>query len=157
MKIFISHKDVDALVAKRVADRLRIYHNIPSYLDSIDPHLYSRGEDLADYLRGRLGDCTQLLAVISETTKASQWVPWEIGVATEKEYPLATFSDGTVPPEFLTKWPYMRTEAQLDAYAEASKASQKIFESVARSTTAGVSRGMATKAFYQDLRRRLGQ
>ncbi len=157
MKVFISHKDIDAPVAKRIADRLRIYHNIPSYLDSIDPHLYSRGEDLAEYLRSRLDDCTQLLAVVSEGTKASQWVPWEIGVATEKDYPLATFSDGTPPPEFLTKWPYLRTEAQLDAYAEASKAAQRVFVGAAQSSTVAVSRGRATKAFYQDLRRRLNQ
>ena len=89
------------------------------YLDVIDAQLQKSGPDLADYIRAQLDQCTQLLAVISARTRASWWVPWEIGVATEKERFLASFVYGTATvPEFLLKWPYLRTSADLDKSAQ---------------------------------------
>src|SRR5690606_17196219 len=108
MKVFISHKREDASAAQRIASHLRSYHSIDSYLDVIDPYVDARVEFLADHIRTEMGRCTQLLAVVSRATAASQWVPWEIGVATEKDFPLATYSvEGLAPPEFLRKWPYL--------------------------------------------------
>jgi hypothetical protein len=157
MKVFISHKSVDAALATRVADRLLLVHQIQSYLDVVDPALDRKGEDLASYLRDRMGTCTQLLAVVSRSTETSQWVPWEIGVATEKDFPLATYSDGTRPPEFLAKWPYMTNFAQLDIYAQVSKASNSLYETRRFTTTAGTARSDAVKSFYSTIRSRLGQ
>jgi hypothetical protein len=157
MKVFISHKAVDAALATRVRDRLLLVHQIQCYLDVVDPALDKKGEDLAAYLRERMGSCTQLLAIVSAATQTSQWVPWEIGVATEKDFPLATYSDGTRPPEFLAKWPYMTNTAQLDVYAEVSKASNSIYESRRFANTASTARGEAVKSFYSSIRSRLGQ
>src|SRR6478735_11948042 len=121
IKVFLSHQSADATTARYVARRLKDRHGIDSYLDVIDPYIGRPGEDLAAHIRAQMGRCTQLLAVVSESTKASQWVPWEIGVATEKDHPLATFSaGGALPPEFLRKWPYLRTDFDLDQYALAS-------------------------------------
>lgn len=65
---------------------------------------------MADYIRGEMEKCTQLLAIISIRTSESPWVPWEIGVATEKERPLASFvSPPAAVPDFLRKWPYLQT------------------------------------------------
>lgn len=157
MKIFISHKSLDAALAIRVRDRLLVVHQIQSYLDVVDPALDKKGEDLAAYLRERMGSCTQLLAVVSAATQTSQWVPWEIGVATEKEFPLATYSDGARPPEFLAKWPFMTNFAQLDVYAEVSKSSNSLFESRKFTATAATARGDAVRSFYSSIRSRLGQ
>lgn len=157
MKIFVSHKNSDAALAAKVCHRLTIGHGIPCYLDVVDPALEKKGEDLATYLREKMGTCTQLLAVISPVTQASQWVPWEIGVATEKDFPLATYSDGTRPPEFLAKWPYMTNLAQIDIYAEVSKAADGVFEFRRKAITANTARAEASKSFYATLRSRLGQ
>lgn len=127
MKVFISHQKTDADIALRIANRLRINHSIDSYVDVIDSHINDEGCDLADYIRTEMAKCTQLIAVISYSTKDSQWVPWEIGVASEKNFPLATFANmQSKPPEFLEKWPVMRSIEQVDVYAQASKAAQRI-------------------------------
>jgi hypothetical protein len=98
IKVFISHQRVDALQAKAIADRLRDRHQIASYLDVMDPVIDKTGEDLTQYVRAQLGTCTQLLAVVSPATKESWWVPWEIGVASEKDYILATYGGNTTLP-----------------------------------------------------------
>lgn len=159
IKVFLSHQSADALTAAHVARRLKNIHDIDSYLDVIDPYIGRPGEDLAAHIRAQMGRCTQLLAVVSEATKASQWVPWEIGVATEKDYPLATYSAGNaLPPEFLRKWPYMRTDAQLDQYALASKSARDtLVLKRSANLTESVARGSATRDFYAQLRRGLGQ
>ncbi len=157
LKVFISHQQQDSLLAGRIAARLRIHHQIDSYLDLIDPNV-RRGEDLAAHLRKTMGTCTQLLAVVSPATRESQWVPWEVGVATEKDFPLATFSDAfTPPPEFLRKWPYLRTDADLDEYARASKNADTEYRSKSVSFGESYARSRSTSQFYSTLRAALNQ
>ena len=158
IKVFISHQAADAALALDVATKLRIRHGIASYLDVIDPYIGKPGEDLALHIQVEMGKCTQLLAVISPSTRASQWVPWEIGVATEKEFPLATFSGGQVPPpEFLRKWPYLTTDADIDRYARASLQAEASFAQKRTTLTEGVARVRSTREFYFNLRSSLGQ
>lgn len=159
IRVFLSHQSADATTAAYVARRLKDRHGIDSYLDVIDPYIGRPGEDLAAHIRAQMGRCTQLLAVISESTKASQWVPWEIGVAAEKDHPLATFSaGGTLTPEFLRKWPYLRTDSDLDQYAIASKTARNTFM---RNYTVNLSESAAQKSatgqFYSLLRHGLNQ
>ncbi|MGF9567857.1 TIR domain-containing protein [Neorhizobium sp. BT27B] len=159
IKVFVSHQKADAALAAQVAARLKVNHQIDSYLDVIDQGV-RKGEDLADHLRAEMGKCTQLLAVVSMSTATSQWVPWEIGVATEKDYPLATFSGSdALPPEFLRKWPYLRSLADLDRYAEASKTAENTF--VRRKTafheSVELAQATSTRQFFDTLRRSLGQ
>lgn len=159
MKVFISHQQADSLTAHRVAERLKNYHGIPSYLDVIDPYVQGTAESLADHIRTEMGKCTQLLAVVSNATWASQWVPWEVGVATEKNFPLATYT-GTYssPPEFLRKWPYLRNETELDAYARASQSVVTYREAYRKhSTDSNAAARFATSQFFADLRRSIGQ
>lgn len=159
IKVFLSHQSADSTIATYVARRLKNSHDIDAYLDVIDPYIGRPGEDLAAHIRKQMGSCTQLLAVVSESTKASQWVPWEIGVATEKDFPLATFAaNGAMPPEFLRKWPYLRTDADIDHYALASKSARNTF---VRKRGANFSESAAlsssTGEFFSALRRGLGQ
>ncbi|WGL26770.1 toll/interleukin-1 receptor domain-containing protein [Pectobacterium brasiliense] len=160
VKVFISHQVGDSSIANKIERYLRGAYGIESYLDTIDPTIQN-GEDLAEYIRSQLTNCTQLLAVVSEKTQESWWVPWEIGVASEKNYPLATYAEGSsLLPEYLRKWPYLRNEKDLDYYAQVSKKS--------KSSTASLKRRMgsesnsntninSTREFYNDLRRKLGQ
>lgn len=158
VKVFLSHQSADSVLAARIEKRLRENHAITSYLDVIDPYIGRRGEDLASHIQVEMSKCTQLLAIVSDTTRHSQWVPWEIGVATEKDFPLATFSTGAnLPPEFLRKWPYLRTDADIDAYARASKGAERSFTEKRRVLNEGVARIRSTGEFYANLRADLGQ
>lgn len=159
MKIFLSHQQSDSTAAIEVKSHLKLKHNIDCYLDLIDPKIKD-GEDIAAHVKEQLGQCTQLLAIVSEATKLSWWVPWEIGIATEKDYPLATFGRNVSLPEYLMKWPYLKNLTDLDTYAEVSKeAARRVttatFDSI--SSESFTYRRDATKHFYQSLRRRLGQ
>ncbi|MFJ6024339.1 toll/interleukin-1 receptor domain-containing protein [Brevundimonas sp. NPDC092305] len=157
VKVFISHQKADSGLSENIARRLRERHDIACYLDVADG-LFARGEDLADHIRSRMADCTQLLAVVLPATLASQWVPWEVGVATEKNYPLATYSgQNAVPPEFLRKWPYMRTDAELDEYARISKAADLSLRRKLILLSESVARRQVASDFYADLRRALRQ
>jgi hypothetical protein len=157
IKVFISHQKADSAKAAAIAYRLKSQHSIESYLDVIDPYL-GKGEDLALHIQVEMSKCTQLLAVVSEATRTSSWVPWEIGVATEKEFPLATFTDGTTPPpEFLRKWPYLRSMADLDIYAQASKTTEQSFIRRRSTLTEDVARVRSTREFFDTLRKGLGQ
>lgn len=157
-KVFLSHQSADSTLAAAIERRLRIVHGIESYLDVIDPYITRAGEDLARHIQLQMSRCTQLLAIVSDTTRNSQWVPWEVGVATEKDFPLATYSTGTsLPPEFLRKWPYLRTEADIDAYATASKLADRSFVTKRMTINESMARRDSTADFFSNLRSALGQ
>ena len=120
-KVFISHKNTDAAVAERVERRVS-NNGLETYLDTIDDALCSEGPDLADQLLARMGQCQQLIAVVSLQTKDSWWVPWEIGVGSEKRFRMASYSETNVSlPSYLEKWPALHTDEHIDLYCEYSK------------------------------------
>ena len=43
-------------------------------------------KSFTDHIRENLNTCTDIIVVMSEATKESWWVPFEIGMATEKRY-----------------------------------------------------------------------
>lgn len=158
IKVFLSHKNEDSEIAGAIALRLKSHHQIDSYLDVIDRNLEKSGPDLADYIRSEMDKCTQLLAVISTKTRESQWVPWEIGVATEKERPLASFvNPPAVVPEFLQKWPYLQSQHDVDRYAIVSKTTHLALQESQRRSTASIARSTAFREFHRSLKAQLGQ
>ena len=121
IKVFISHKDSDSVLAGEVGKRIRM-HGIETYLDIIDDALYKDGPDLADHLLSRMGECQQLVAVVSFSTKDSWWVPWEIGVGSEKGFRMASFSRSSVKlPSYLEKWPALHSDRDIDLYCKYSR------------------------------------
>lgn len=158
MKVFISHQRVDSDIAGTIAARLQVYHDIDSYLDIIDPVASKSGDQLGEYIRKQMSLCSQLMAVVSVATKESWWVPWEIGVATEKDYPICTFArDNTQLPEYLKKWPYLRSQQDIDEYARVSKQSEDSFRLHKSLKTEAAARRTSTENFHSTLRSRLGQ
>jgi TIR domain len=158
MKVFISHQRGDSVLAGTVAHRLKTYHQIDCYIDLIDPDASKSGDKLGDYLRAQMGLCTQLLAVVSQNTKTSWWVPWEIGISTEKDQPIATYAgDNTSLPEYLRKWPYLRSQSDLDQYARVSKAAEQTLRRERSFKTEARARESSTALFYRELRASLGQ
>ncbi|ESY82163.1 toll/interleukin-1 receptor domain-containing protein [Mesorhizobium sp. M0179] len=121
MKVFISHKGSDSDLAERVARRVRI-NGMDIYLDTIDDALTKDGPDLADLLLTRMSSCQQLIAVVSIKTKDSWWVPWEIGVGSEKNFRMASYSEQHVSlPSYLSKWPALHSDRDVDLYCQYSK------------------------------------
>jgi TIR domain len=157
IKVFISHKKEDAQLAGGIAQYLQ-NSGLRVYLDVIDTQLGKNGPDLADYIRGQLEQCTQLLAVISRHTQASWWVPWEIGVATEKERFLASFvsTDANVP-EYLEKWPYLRNQADLAVYVRESKRAEMLVEDRVAKGFQTTARAQGFRSFHTSLKASLGQ
>lgn len=157
-KVFISHKKEDADAAGEIAAYLRT-NGLSVYLDIIDSQLNKSGPDLADYIRHQLGQCTQLLAIISTRTQASWWVPWEIGVATEKERFLASFVSPEVStiPEYLEKWPYLRNRFDLDVYIRESKKAQSLVEDRVQKGFTTTARADGFRSFHTSLKAALGQ
>lgn len=148
MKVFISHKREDGEKARAIALRLKQIHLIDSYLDVIDPLIGAHdGPALAEHVQNQMNGCDSLLAVVSSATVNSQWVPWEIGIATEKRFPLATFANTLMPlPEFLQKWPYLKSDSDLDKYA-------KVLNQIkSKARTAVLSRSYTSESFNQTIR-----
>jgi TIR domain len=120
-KVFISHQNEDSSLATYVADRVR-RNGLTTYLDVIDDALKQDGSELSDHIRLKMAECDQLVAIVSSNTKASWWVPWEIGVASEKDFRIANYAREYVDlPSYLKQWPTLRSEQDIDAYCEISK------------------------------------
>ena len=159
LRVFVSHKREDEAIAVMVANRLAAQRVAP-YLDTLDPVIVAKtGDELVEHLRAAMSLCTHLMAVVSENTKKSWWVPWEIGVATEKDFPLSTYAGGDCElPDYLRKWPYLRRVADIDAWVEASrKANANVASQRYLKEQASVVQGRAAKEFYKEVRRALRQ
>ncbi len=120
-RVFISHKSDDSQLAEQVAYRVRS-NGLAVYLDLIDPALKEDGPELTEHLLSCMDKCSQLIAVVSDRTKGSWWVPWEIGVGSEKNFHMASFSVRSVKlPEYLEKWPALHSNTDIDLYCDFSK------------------------------------
>ena len=125
-KVFISHKNTDAALATKVARRIQA-NGLETYLDTIDDALVKDGPELADLLLARMSSCQQLIAVVSSQTKDSWWVPWEIGVGSEKGFRMASYSESYVSlPSYLEKWPALHTDRHIDLYCQYSKQTEVV-------------------------------
>jgi hypothetical protein len=159
-KIFISHKKDDSEKATHIHDFLKS-KRIDCYLDVLDGEIAGDGEKLTRYLRSRLNECTHLLAVLSSSTKLSWWVPFEIGLATEKEFPISTclyeISKNDIP-SYLMNWPVIQSDNQLSKYADmVLKTHQQVLtESLNKSFAYNTPKNYA-EAFHRELKSQLGQ
>ena len=70
--------------AERIAKVISLT-GLKAYLDKWDPSVNGDGVELVDHLRDRVEDCKGLVAVITEKTHASWWVPYEICMADERK------------------------------------------------------------------------
>lgn len=158
MKVFISHKQEDKLIASEIAKELK-RRDIDYYLDTEDTNSYNKGnKELTEYLKSSMRSCTDLLVVMSQATKSSMWVPFEIGMAANQELPTVTFLHyQTELPEFLTFWPRLRYMSDISKYVE--KANSRInrlqernFAKSIYSTDSFIHGESSTDAFYRELK-----
>lgn len=121
--VFISHKGEDIRVAELVGESLQ-RSGLSGYLDRWDPAVEGDSLELEDYLRSIIRETKTILAIVTENTPLSWWVPFEIGVARETHSQIATFlevdrfSAARVElPSYLKKWPILASTTSLQVWA----------------------------------------
>ena len=155
MPVFISHRTQDDAKATMIALRLERL-GVPTYQDHFDPTL-ERSHRITAKLVAAIHKCTHLMALVTEATRESWWVPFEVGVAREAPRRIATFDSSTETlPEYLTEWPVLTTEEHLDKFAatyhrdKSAKPTREKYAAAYRTIT-------TPDQFHRELKAALGQ
>lgn len=155
-KIFISHKKEDSEKAESIRNSLN-ESGVNAYLDLLEGNILLEGEQLTNHIKRRLNDCTDLLVVMSDKTQESWWVPFEIGMASQKDFPIVSYLLNNVKlPDYLNYWPTLENGADLLNYSEAIKNRDVLINESTKGFNNGYfSKNASTKDFYKDLKNRL--
>lgn len=155
MKVFISHKNTDQLIALRIQNALKTL-GVEAYLDLLDDTITEKGEELTRHIRKQLNECSDILVVLSESTKTSWWVPFEIGMAAQKDLPTVNYlQTGIILPDYLSYWPRLKSELDLAKYVVArNKARQEVLNEQ-RSGRIYANASSETQRFYNELKSQL--
>ena len=123
-KIFISHKHDDADMAERVYSCIKKQPGYDAYMVAVDDKEFKEDRELATKLRDEISKCQRIIAVISDHTKLSWWVPWEIGVGYGKNYNMASYiedhRDSLDLPSYIEDWPILNDLEGVRKYCELS-------------------------------------
>ena len=161
MKVFISHKLEDRNTALLVQQTLE-KESIDTYLDVLDSTITNDGEQLTEHIRSNLNTCSDVIVILSSATKNSWWVPFEIGMAAEKDLFIANYLLSYEKlPEYLEYWPRLKSQMDVSEYVrtrlEISR--QMISESINKGygnyTANFDGRTSETQRFYTELKKRL--
>ena len=117
--IFISHKKEDQHIAIELGNFLTTKMNVDIYLDIFDPELQEavsveNDAKIVDSITSGLKLSDILLCVISDKTKLSWWVPYEIGVADNLGLKIASIRTKEID-EFPS---FLKTKQTLDNLSE---------------------------------------
>ena len=122
---FISHKGDDTPLAETVGDIL-YESGLSAYLDKWDSQADGDSPELETHIREVIRKTPSIVAVVTEHTPLSWWVPFELGVARETESQIATFlrvdensSDVVILPSYLKVWPILTSRLELRGWAAA--------------------------------------
>lgn len=106
--VFISHKQEDKEAAQAIGEFLLNTVGVNIYLDSMDKLLQSatqleNDKLIVESIKKGLEYSTHLLCLISEQTRLSWWVPYEIGIADSKKLSISSLKLKNVQdiPSFL--------------------------------------------------------
>ncbi len=162
MPVFISHRTADNAIALQVALRLRTKHGITVYIDDIDQEVKKAQGTAAitALLVRRINACTNLLAIVSQNTQGSWWVPFEIGVARQSPRAITTMTNQTdeTLPKFLLEWPRLRGDTAVDVFAQLYKLHSRVLtERVLQKQGSVLEQISSVDQFNTTLKRALGQ
>lgn len=136
MPVFISYRHMDRAYAININTRL-LQANIKTYLDVLDPESQTT-DDITGVITRNISECTHLLAVVSERTANSWWVPFEIGEATITNRRICSFRTGpTELPLYLDKWPKLSSDKDIEFFIEAYRNELTLKRSMALGTVTG--------------------
>ena len=89
---------------------------------------------------------------MSNITRFSRWVPFEVGMAAQKDMPTATFLKEDVSlPDFLQYWPRLKRYTDIKKYVLARNDVDREYRFIYES----VSQQRKTEHFYDVLKQRL--
>ncbi len=155
MKIFISHKQQDALSANQMASELRAI-NVDYYLDLLDSSVVQSGRKLTNHIKRNLNDCTDIIVIMSNLTRFSQWVPFEVGMAAQIDMPTATFLQEDVSlPDFLQYWPRLKKVSDIRKYVLARNDVDREYQQYRSIYESATYQKRKTERFYDVLKQRL--
>jgi len=138
MSVFLSHKKENEKEALIIARYLEI-NNIQYYIDVFDPNIQDT-DDITSLLLKRVRGCTHLMAIVSEYTEKSWWVPFEIGVASEIEKRITSFQLKSIKmPDFLSKWPIIKSMEDLEIFVKLYRQDSAVNLSERKYATASIS------------------
>jgi TIR domain-containing protein len=161
MPVFISHRTADDALARTVHYRLQQIYGIKCYIDDVDRAAQSADEKaITSLIVSRLTACTTLLAIMTENTRGSWWVPFEVGVARQAPRMIATFTNlqRAHLPEYLTEWPVLRGDQAIDMFVRYYKQQQTSAQRfLLDQRGASASASSIPDAFHRDLKSALGQ
>ena len=152
-RVFISHRQSDSARAKSWADFLK-RNSIDCYLDTLDPTPQQlAGRAVSKYLHRQLQACTHLLVIFTKNTDGSMWVPFEIGISTERDIGIAIDLTTSIRdlPEYLLEWPVLENDASHQAFLEQLRRAYTV-----RDTTKSQGRRYSDQ-FHESLKRAIGQ
>ncbi|EUB87655.1 toll/interleukin-1 receptor domain-containing protein [Pseudomonas koreensis] len=157
MPVFISYRHIDRPQAMAINAQL-MQANIKTYLDVLDPESQTT-DDITGVITRNITECTHLLAVVSEKTALSWWVPFEIGEATISNRRICSFRTGQAKlPEYLDKWPKLSTASDLnffiDAYREEVSSKRSIALDSSNESFSGTYKRNAD-LFHEQLKNRI--
>lgn len=158
MKIFISHKKEDEKFAVDVQETLTQL-GVNAYLDVLDNIVANDGEALTNHIKKKLGECTDIIVILSSNTKKSWWVPFEIGMATEKDMPIVNYLLSYEElPDYLSYWPRLKTLQDVEKYVEVrNRVSRtvRVEKSINEGYYQRANSGSETQRFYAELKKSL--
>ena len=94
---------------------------------------------------------------MSENTKASWWVPFEIGMAAQKDLPTVSYlQSGVELPDYLSYWPRLKNDSDIIKYINTrARVKRQIMAERLDQSTIYASRLSETQRFYDELKRQL--
>lgn len=139
--IFISHKSEDKYAAKYVGDLLE-NAGLDIYLDSNDAGLQQatheqNASEIVSHIEKALTMSTNILVLVTEKTKESWWVPYEIGYAKKGKKDIASLLLKSVNdfPDYLKIEKTLRGLEDLKKYSQELVTYTSYYENASSSIT----------------------
>lgn len=132
VNVFIAHQKNDVHIASDVQKRLKKMQ-IKSFLDVTD-NGQTGFESITDWIVANLRKSTHVLVVYTNNTKSSEWVPFEIGMAYEREEGIAILDSQHIvgKPSYLNDLPLIPDMVSLKYFVSHCKNYSKAKEATLR-------------------------
>ncbi len=155
MPVFISYSKYDREIALKVFEFLKS-RRIKVYIDVLDPEL--KEEEVTKIILKRLEEVSHLLAIISQNTIRSWWVPFEIGVATKGEVRIVSLTTSQISlPDFLLLWPVLKKIEDLEKFVSLYFKDQFSLKKLGKTIELAFAEINTAEEFHSQLKKSLGQ
>ncbi len=83
--VFLSHSSQDRDILPSIINFFNQY-NTNLYIDKADDELPRKTSPATgEILKSRIQECNKFIVLVTQNSKDSKWIPWELGVADEKK------------------------------------------------------------------------